>query len=304
MSNNLLNLLSDSCCRVTSALPILAKSESSTPTPCIEMDEDDLAKKISLHMEDGKQVVGCYHSHPTFAARPSAIDVYHQCLLQIDNKRDSWSTQPFVGAIVSPYDREHPSKDIAKISWFHVMMPETIKSLAPEESPLSLDCIPYEIQVSSLSDELAADAEATSLQKTVEQLAKLYAPLQDRVNIEGLWRKDENGGNITRIKKMILSFEDKLSRGAFCGKLKTFAQSKMEVLLRAVWSVYGKTSGVLPKTSLNMTEKTIDVVHETLAPVADESKCAHSKKEHEMKKNSEPNDQMKNESQEDDELTE
>jgi len=270
------------------------------------MDQDDMTTKLSQLANDGKQVVGCYHSHPTFAARPSTIDIYNQCLLQISHKRESWSVQPFVGAIVSPYDREHPSQDIAKISWFHVVIPEKIQSLSPEESPLSLQCIPYELQVSVLSDELAADAEANSVQKTVEQLAKLYAPLQDRVNVEGLWRKHEDGGHITRIKKMIISFEDKLSRSAFCGKLKTFAQSKMEVLVRAVWSVYGKTSGELPKTSFNMTDKTIDIAPKNIEPAPKESKDTPSEVAHEMEKNSESKhvNEMRNESQEDDELTE
>lgn len=295
----------DSCCRVTSALPVLAKSEDITPTSCIEMDKDDLAKKLS-QLDDGKEVVGWYHSHPTFSARPSTIDIYNQALLQIDHKRDSWSIQPFVGAVVSPYDREHPSRDIAKISWFHVMIPETIQSLSPEESHFSAQCIPYELQVLSLSDELTADAEAASLQKTVEQLAKLYAPLQDRVNVEGLWRKDENGANITRIKKMVISFEDKLSRGAFCGKLKAFAQSKMEVLIRAVWSVYGNTTGALPKNSFNMTDNTTDMASKHIEPVINNGKEAHSEIAHEMEKNSESHhlNEMRNESQEDDELTE
>ena len=94
-----------------------------------------------------------------------------------------------------------------------------------------------------------------SLQKTVEHLAKSYAQLTDGINIEGLWRRDNTGRVILRLRKIIHSFEEKLAKGVFDGKLRSFTRFKLEVLVRAVWSVYGRSiNGIKQQNSLGIIE--------------------------------------------------
>eukprot|EP01134_Creolimax_fragrantissima_P000280 CFRG0280T1 len=84
--------------------------------PASEMEIRDEISKLDL------QVVGWYHSHPTFKPFPSNRDVEnqynYQMLFQGDNEANA---VPFVGAIVGPYDQELPSEK-SVFNWFHVQM--------------------------------------------------------------------------------------------------------------------------------------------------------------------------------------
>lgn len=51
--------------------------------------------------------VGWYHSHPTFQAVPSVIDIRNQ-LTQQQHHRTASGMEPYVGAIVTPWDRKEP----------------------------------------------------------------------------------------------------------------------------------------------------------------------------------------------------
>ena len=50
------------------------------------------------------RVVGWYHSHPSFAALPSMIDIDNQRRQQVA-RRTAAGAEPYVGAIVGPWDR-------------------------------------------------------------------------------------------------------------------------------------------------------------------------------------------------------
>ena len=67
----------------------------------------------------GLEAVGWYHSHPTFAAQPSLIDLCNQLMQQQHHARgglgegaargagshgEGRSAEPYVAAIISPYD--------------------------------------------------------------------------------------------------------------------------------------------------------------------------------------------------------
>ena len=61
----------------------------------------------------GMKCVGWYHSHPTFAAIPSRIDLENQSSYQ------KLVGGPFVGGIVSPYNPERAQLK-SELNWFAV----------------------------------------------------------------------------------------------------------------------------------------------------------------------------------------
>ena len=72
-------------------------------TKTVEMDPDSGSMAMMKAAERGQDIVGWYHSHPTFEVSPSNIDVenhkaYHE-LFANDQK-------PFVGFIVGPYYKD------------------------------------------------------------------------------------------------------------------------------------------------------------------------------------------------------
>eukprot|EP00941_MAST-03F_sp_MAST-3F-sp1_P006331 g6331.t1 len=85
----------------------------------------------------GMQVVGWYHSHPTFQPVPSMVDINNQATYQNLFSQVSGSCgasdSPFVGLIMSPYDAALPT-DMSTSGWFHVCAPNT------ERIPMKLEC--------------------------------------------------------------------------------------------------------------------------------------------------------------------
>ena len=69
-----------------------------------EMDPESEMKAREYFNQEGRIVVGWYHSHPTFEPNPSIRDIENQASYQ-ELFRRSDSSEPFVGIIVSPYDR-------------------------------------------------------------------------------------------------------------------------------------------------------------------------------------------------------
>ena len=64
-------------------------------------------------------VVGWYHSHPSFDPNPSILDIETQTDHQNLFIRDNDGISPFVGAIVSPYDSRIPGL-VSRIKWLRV----------------------------------------------------------------------------------------------------------------------------------------------------------------------------------------
>ncbi|KAJ3393073.1 hypothetical protein HDU92_008017 [Lobulomyces angularis] len=74
--------------------------------PTSEVEVRAKIKELKLH------VVGWYHSHPTFHPEPSIIDVENQKNYQqlFRNNNDSGKIEePFIGAIVAPFDTRSPT---------------------------------------------------------------------------------------------------------------------------------------------------------------------------------------------------
>lgn len=230
---------------VLTAMPIETKSNDDGTISKVEMDANELERRMKKLNGKGNvlQLVGTYHSHPDFAPRPTLIDTAFAVREQLSN-----GSSPYVHCIISPYDKSSPDQDVAPCTWYHMSLPPSLDTVPEDVSPLSVGCIPYKLEYKVLQGERVDTEDVTSLQKTVEHLAKMYAPCPNRVNIEGLWRKTEHGQVILRLRKIIQSFEAKLSRGVFEGKLRSFAKFKLEVLIRAVWSVYGRKASEVPSS--------------------------------------------------------
>lgn len=242
---------------VLTAVPVETKPVAVSVAK-VEVDEEDLENRVraAVSKSGGKlQVVGSYHSHPDFSPRPSLVDVVGVVRDQI-RARDAGdagegvhegaatASIPHINCILSPYNKADVPQDdraveTASSMWYHVTVPPSLAVLDDNVSPLSLGCVPHRIKAMVFSGEKPGNEDVNALQKTVEQLAKHYAASPTRANIMGLWRKTDQGRVVLRLRKLIQSFEAKLKRGAFEGKLRNFAQCRLEVLLRAIWSVYG-----------------------------------------------------------------
>lgn len=95
----------------------------------VEMDPNSALETRHMIEERNMKVVGWYHSHPTFVPDPSLVDIENQRNYQVlcrdDHEhngvdiRPSSSVEPFVGAIVGPYDPALPGSS-SVINWFHV----------------------------------------------------------------------------------------------------------------------------------------------------------------------------------------
>lgn len=240
---------------VTAAVPIETKAVTdAAPVARVEMDEEDLDKRVKAAMKAGVtlQLLGTYHSHPDFAARPTRIDVVHAVRDELRARREGTDAgvpmNPQIHCIVSPYNRDDIVEDdraveSAPCTWWHVAVPSSMTALDDNADPISLGCTPYKISQMVMSGLRPENDEIMALSKTVENLAKQYAQSETRANIMGLWRKTDQGRVILRLRKLIQSFEAKLKKGTFDGKLRSFTQNKLEVLLKAVWSVYGPQVG-------------------------------------------------------------
>ena len=108
---------------VVAAYPGKSLEEGSTECemdPCVEVM---LKERIQ---SEGLQVVGWYHSHPTFEPIPSMCDVDTQTNYQALFRDARSGEDPFIALIVSPYDARLPSAR-SQMHWFHVYAPSTLK---------------------------------------------------------------------------------------------------------------------------------------------------------------------------------
>src|SRR3954468_11289933 len=66
----------------------------------VEMDPTSALEVRQRIVEQDLQVVGWYHSHPTFIPDPSLIDIHNQTNYQRLCRHPETGEEPFVGAIV------------------------------------------------------------------------------------------------------------------------------------------------------------------------------------------------------------
>jgi len=97
-------------------------SDGQDPSFSVEMDPISEVETRAEIVNRGLEVVGWYHSHPTFAAEPSKRDMDNQLNYQTYFRQTRSATDKtrelFVAAIVGPYDTALPNVASAFV-WFH-----------------------------------------------------------------------------------------------------------------------------------------------------------------------------------------
>jgi proteasome lid subunit RPN8/RPN11 len=149
---------------VLRALPVREAPAEDGSTD-VEMDpEAEFAAREEAAARWGLRVVGWYHSHPTFPAQPSRIDVYNQAVQQHHHREGGASSvvegqegagrgyaEPYVAAIVGPYDRRLPSNR-SELTWFYVDQPAD-KAPPEDRAPEEAGCVAKAMVVSALCRE-------------------------------------------------------------------------------------------------------------------------------------------------------
>jgi protein MYSM1 len=118
---------------ITSALPCRSVEQTERSIGDrhfnVELDPASEVATRELLEKCGLRIVGWYilflkryHSHPTFKPDPSLVDLYNQRNYQNLFRIDSDTllpSEPFIGAIVSPYDPRLPNS-VSEFNWFYV----------------------------------------------------------------------------------------------------------------------------------------------------------------------------------------
>lgn len=208
----------------------------------VEMDPEDQLARVDEAMKAGLRLVGWYHSHPSFAAAPSLIDIYNQVLQQnahredegVEEEGESRHAEPYIAAIVSPYDTRARSLN-SSLAWFYV---DHFPGAVPAEGqhPDEVGCVAKSLVVEALNKPLGQLDNLPAMQREMEELAKRYAQLPDRANLEAPWGED---GRV-RAEKMVHSLLSWIPRHLLGEHKVTKFGEKVLFSTRAVWSIYGK----------------------------------------------------------------
>ena len=182
----------------------------------VEMDPTSAIETRQLIEDRNMKVVGWYHSHPTFVPDPSLVDIENQHNYQLlcrdnhDHTPNSVILEPFVGAIVCPYDPALPAS-ASVINWFHVCNTNTDRP------------VPKRLVYALEEDQNIAPDEANRLVKyrysTIDhknyqlncllqfQLLDTYRISSERVDFSTHWRQNlaEN-----KLQKMIKSLGSRM----------------------------------------------------------------------------------------------
>ncbi|KAF9908803.1 hypothetical protein EC991_009506 [Linnemannia zychae] len=150
--------------------------------------EMDPTSEFEVRQEIEKRnmrIVGWYHSHPTFTPDPSMVDIENQTSYQSLFKDEAMNEEPFVGAIVGPYDERLPGLS-SVINWFYI-------SQSPQERGHPKRLVYDLIENQSLPEE-----ESSLWVKLFDE----YRDSPERTNFKEQWRQEENE---TKLQKMLVS---------------------------------------------------------------------------------------------------
>ncbi|OMH79622.1 MPN domain-containing protein [Zancudomyces culisetae] len=146
----------------------------------VEMDPESELQVRQQISECQLQVVGWYHSHPTFVPLPSRIDIDNQYAYQSLFSNDTANALPFVGAIVGPYDPNLP-KSVSAINWFAVVSTKS-------EAELD-DSIPFVLIPKRLSYNVVNDSEyPADLLDRACQLVQIYKSHPQKTDFSQTWK--------------------------------------------------------------------------------------------------------------------
>eukprot|EP01135_Chromosphaera_perkinsii_P005776 Nk52_evm1s361 gene=Nk52_evmTU1s361 len=187
----------------------------STGVQC-EMDPASEMEARGVFEAKRLQVVGWYHSHPTFAPNPSLRDIENQFNYQQLFYRDEWCTSPFIGVIVTPYDVRYPS-NVSLFSYLYVS--ETEWDANHEYR------VPYK-----LAREIArSESVGPEVLNEIAKLIHTYKSHPDRVNLLSSYRRGEL---LSCLDKLLISLSSRLytseiEQQAFLDKVRSMVLSSI-----------------------------------------------------------------------------
>ena len=125
---------SERCIYVQAAFPCKSTTRNDQGFTDVEMDPVSQIIAGETIAKHGLEVVGWYHSHPSFQPDPSVTDIHNQGnyqqlfgdhghAVQVQ-ETDEKQVIPFVGLIVGTYDTKNPTAE-SVMRWFHVTPKET-----------------------------------------------------------------------------------------------------------------------------------------------------------------------------------
>ena len=193
--------------RVEEAFPVRElKTEDNTIN--VEMDPESEVQVRDKIKEYGMVCVGWYHSHPCFPPVPSIIDLKNQLNYQRLVRDELSDLEPFVAAIVSPYDLNVKS-DNSTFSWFYVSH-NYGNGLQNGQNPgaaiLDNECYSMALEVEH-KEECQLIAFILDRLKT---LVHWYAPHLSRTDLDSFWSFDGGESKITKLEKMMRSVASRL----------------------------------------------------------------------------------------------
>ncbi|KAJ2786184.1 hypothetical protein H4R18_000031 [Coemansia javaensis] len=174
---------------VEKAFPCTALETSDAHTN-VEMDPGSELIVRQQIADAGLCVVGWYHSHPTFRPDPSIIDIENQTAYQKLFRDSESAEEPFVGAIVGPYDPGLPGP-VSVFNWFWVG-----KSAVDRGHPKRL-------VVETVADSALPAADQDALLRLLDEAGSL----EHRAPLEEAWRPSSTE---LRSLKMVVSLTQRM----------------------------------------------------------------------------------------------
>ncbi|TPX60680.1 hypothetical protein PhCBS80983_g01635 [Powellomyces hirtus] len=205
----------------------------STGVQC-EMDPDSEMQAREAFSAKGYDVVGWYHSHPTFDPIPSIRDIENQTTYQTLFQRGN-GVEPFIGAIVTPYDARHAADRKSRFGWL---------SISHSWNSLNEYRLPYACNVTVSGSE----ALTGELFNQLSQLLRDYRTHEHRVDLMKPFAP-RHDPIFTRLDKLIHSVE---SHANLVGLRETqpFITRLREIILRGYCGVAVSGAGSVEVPSI------------------------------------------------------
>ncbi|CAG8593132.1 11065_t:CDS:10 [Paraglomus occultum] len=159
---------------------------TSTGIEC-EMDPVSEMHANEAFAARGFDVVGWYHSHPTFDPQPSLRDIENQAQYQ-ELFRHEDGVEPFIGIIITPYDKLKPSN----VSQFQFIF------VGPDLEPLGSHRLPYTCDADTIRNDTLPD-------EVFAQLVEIVRDFQDSANRVNMWDVYRAKESTLRLDKLIES---------------------------------------------------------------------------------------------------
>lgn len=206
------------------------RADGSDSGTSVELDPECQVEVAGAMAESGMVPVGWYHSHPVFEARPSAKDNENQRNYQALCSDAGSGLEPWVGAIVGPYDDQLPTPVSETLLW-------VVRTHAGELAPYTIRASVVGVEV--MPGESVEAHMATALQQ--------LAADPWRVDLSERWRPytalqggQPAGPPLSRAQKLRASLSRHLPRGA------EHEQEVAEFLGRVMRAVEHEWGVVLP----------------------------------------------------------